>query len=901
MNTKLFAFLILLASFTTTLSAWAEVAIPNSDCPSELTGDVTIDVGGQLVLHDSIDIKGNTLKLTGITDMSGEFEITDSVGGGVLDIEVTQKVTQSGTFGGKLKFIKRGAGELSVSMNQSYEGGTEIHGGSLYPKATKPTAFSNDEYNPYGNRASTIKIYSPGVLNVRAPTGWAKNYPIELYGGAISNIQTRSGGSFTAQSIKLYEDSVYFNNNNYGLAATFDLNGHELTIKDEYKEAMSFSPKFENAGTVVICGSKTMTLGGDISMPNASLRAEQAVNLNGKIWTVLNYESRRADVASYEGTLNVKGIFTPTSDNFFPPTMQDGSTIDLSAKEGPWAAGDTAFADGATIAIEVGERTDLTEGSLLVTWVKPEYNGRTFNLTSSGVVKKDLALQAQAGGLVVVSTSAKTPTAVWKGGNSADALDPENWEWRDAEGHPALPDGTYVVEIAWDKLPELNWPETDRLDYASLVFTGEKPAQTVALAGDRDWRGLGGMDVPYPLDLAGHTLAMTFKSGASAEACEVSSSAEGGVLIASVAEGKSYENALVTLSGALTLVKEGEGVFVAAKYPQEYTGVTIVSNGVLRCAVTNLNEIADKSPFGARRIVNVAPDGILDPAGSWNWAGHVLNLDGGAISNTVAQRGVGTTAYNVAAANYKQPFNPRIVLLADSTFATTKEFNFNGEVEADGHELEIWIASGQCLLWVPKAAENAVFVVTNGGYLKTLKNHKFNQPTATLKFTGGTVDLAGDVTVGDYYVSTPVSVYQYDTRADLKMKVSGTFTPVSENFFGCQLQSGSKVDLSACEGVWSTKSAMTNTDKAEGQGECPYVTFAENATVTVDVHGRTFKGRTQIVKWAQGSTNGLDTINFVLDAASKSAGYRLFYEPYAADTEDGGLYIGRKCSVLFIQ
>ena len=116
MNTKLFAFLILLASFTTTLSAWADVEIPNDDCPNELTGDVTIDVGGKLVLLGPIDIKGNTLKLTGITDMSGEFEsgefeIPDTVGGGVLDMEVTQKVTQSGTFGGKLKFIKRGAGE----------------------------------------------------------------------------------------------------------------------------------------------------------------------------------------------------------------------------------------------------------------------------------------------------------------------------------------------------------------------------------------------------------------------------------------------------------------------------------------------------------------------------------------------------------------------------------------------------------------------------------------------------------------------------------------------------------------------------------------------------------------------------------------------------------------------
>ena len=433
------------------------------------------------------------------------------------------------------------------------------------------------------------------------------------------------------------------------------------------------------------------------------------------------------------------------------------------------------------------------------------------------------------------------------------------------------------------------------------MFTGEKPTQTVALAGDRDWRGLGGMDVPYPIDVAGHTLAMTLKSGVSAEACEVSSSAEGGVLIASVEDEKSYENALVTLSGALTLVKEGPGTFVAAKYPQEYTGVTIVSNGVLRCAVTNLNEIADKSPFGARRIVNVAPDGSRDPAGSWNWAGHVLNLDGGAISNTVAQRGVGTTAYNVAAENYKKPFNPRIVLMADSTFATTKEFNFNGEVVADGHELEIWIASGQGLLWVPKAAENAVFVVTNGGYLKTLKNHTFDQKTATLKFMGGTVDLAGDLVVSNYYVATSVTDYQFDTRSGLKMTVSGTFTPVSQNFFGCQMLDGATIDLSGQEACWSSHSALVNSHKStDGQGDCLDVTFAEGekvtkvTKVTIDVGSREFRGETQIVSWSEGSKVSAAKATFVLSSAAKAKGYRLV-------RDENGLYVRRTGFVPLIQ
>ena len=435
------------------------------------------------------------------------------------------------------------------------------------------------------------------------------------------------------------------------------------------------------------------------------------------------------------------------------------------------------------------------------------------------------------------------------------------------------------------------------------MFTGDKPTETVVLNGDRDWRGLGALDVPFALDLNGHKLYIVLPEGSSANETEVTSTAEGGELHATVATDKVHDNTSVALTGNLSLFKEGPGAFVATKYPQTYTGETIVNEGTLRAADgANVNAgsttAVTNSPFGASRTITVGPEGVLDPRGSYSWGYHTVNLDGGAISNTVAQRGVGTTAYNVAAENYKKPFNPRIVLLADSTFATTKEFNFNGEVVADGHELEIWIASGQGLLWVPKAAENAVFVVTNGGYLKTLKNHTFDQKTATLKFMGGTVDLAGNLVVSNYYVATSVTDYQFDTRPELMMTVSGTFTPVSQNFFGCQMLDGATIDLSGQKASWSSHSALVNSHMStKWQGECRDVTFAEGekvTKVTIDVGSREFRGETQIVSWSEGSKVSAAGAKFVLSAAAKARGYRL-------TRDENGLYIGPTGFVLLIQ
>ena len=94
------------------------------------------------------------------------------------------------------------------------------------------------------------------------------------------------------------------------------------------------------------------------------------------------------------------------------------------------------------------------------------------------------------------------------------------------------------------------------------------------------------------------------------------------------------------------------------------------------------------------------------------------------------------------------------------------------------------------------------------------------------------------------------------------MNVYGTFKPVADGFYGCKLQNGATLDLSARHGTWSTTSSFTTGSNI--------ATFAEGASVTVDLSGRNdllnmLRNDEYVVTWA---TPPADDVAFKIDAAT---------------------------------
>ena len=98
---------------------------------------------------------------------------------------------------------------------------------------------------------------------------------------------------------------------------------------------------------------------------------------------VRNYTARYGSVQYNLGSspMNVYGTFTPACDCYYGCTMQNGSTIDLSAKTNTWSTlggfttglTNVVFATGATVRLDVGRR-HLSDGEKVLSWPLPPEN-----------------------------------------------------------------------------------------------------------------------------------------------------------------------------------------------------------------------------------------------------------------------------------------------------------------------------------------------------------------------------------------------------------------------------------------------------------------------------------------------------------------------------------------------
>ena len=158
-----------------------------------------------------------------------------------------------------------------------------------------------------------------------------------------------------------------------------------------------------------------MVVAGPIHAANTTFDISGKLNM-GNTLNASNYVARYAGSSnSGTGALNVYGTFKPVGAGFYGPTMQDGSTVDLSAWKTNVAASSRfplessytnkktmSFAAGATVTVDLSGlpladvRALASEGTYLTEWdAKPN---ATFQLDADTRARKFL-LKAEGGGL----------------------------------------------------------------------------------------------------------------------------------------------------------------------------------------------------------------------------------------------------------------------------------------------------------------------------------------------------------------------------------------------------------------------------------------------------------------------------------------------------------------------
>ena len=463
----------------------------------------------------------------------------------------------------------------------------------------------------------------------------------------------------------------------------------------------------------------------------------------------------------------------------------------------------------------------------------------------------------------LASASAGPATATWTGTVSSDMTNPANWSGNAAP--------TIDTDVTISGAASFTLAQGSTFPCKSIYFDG------VTLGADADLRGLDAAKIVLgsSIDLNGH--ALWLRSGSSLPLTVTDSSANA----AAPGEfhfddmGLDVANTTMAISGNLRFFKSGAGKFTASE-SATYTGGFAVEDGT----------------FVMARYISggifVGDGATLDQYG-FSLSAASVTLAGGTITSTKQSQGITLPS--------------SMTLTADSSIVHDN----NGSSHDIGvPENAVWNLGGRTLT-VDLYGSDPDFnmlegqTITNGTLRFTAYDTTYNSGAkgwvafANLNGRDGlNLDLGNTIlrmkqhkngvaatvnsSVHDFTCNPPSGSSVYSIK---ELEVYGTYTPPPNSIgFRMVLKDGATLDLSSASGTWSCK--FTNAGgNAGGDGSNSYLAFADGATVTVNLAGRTdletiADARDYVATWATSAVPA-DSVTFVLDetTAADSKGYRL--------------------------
>ena len=331
--------------------------------------------------------------------------VTSSAAGGVLELNVPGGNTNAVvclaiTGGANLQLWKTGAGRLSMEKeNQSFGANGVIAcvvKDGVLAKKNANSAF-------FGAQDSTIRVENGAQVDIMGGMYWDYDYHIAGDGpdgkGAIVCGVNKSG--FFLQSttyahlrhIVLDDDASiggdykwalsFYNNSNHNII----FNGHTLTVgKDNFIYWISLNP--QDSGKLVVGKMEVYHASADFSNVDVEVKQYLGSNLGNYLRPVksLKFDANAIWYVSGDATdspTTVYDTYRPSRNTM--PSVELGAeghltpTLDLSTQVGALDGTKLSFADGATVTVNLTDRTDLdvirkSESPYVVTWTSQPAN-----------------------------------------------------------------------------------------------------------------------------------------------------------------------------------------------------------------------------------------------------------------------------------------------------------------------------------------------------------------------------------------------------------------------------------------------------------------------------------------------------------------------------------------------
>ncbi|MCQ2393621.1 MAG: hypothetical protein MJ249_04965 [Kiritimatiellae bacterium] len=328
----------------------------------------------------------------------------------------------------------------------------------------------------------------------------------------------------------------------------------------------------------------------------------------------------------------------------------------------------------------------------------------------------------------------------------------------------------------------------------------------------------------------------------------------------------SIVNADVAFTGSLKFVKEGEGTFRARKQGQTYFGGTEVKGGLLEfdnvksASGSYGTYTADRQLLGAGGSTLTIDEGAkVNVAGTFGLRFYNFALNGGTLENDSLD---GQALLIDNSSSSPNPGFGVVTLAADSTLLALRQFVFeNGRLDLGGNTLTIDFSgygNKYVFLRGGQTCVNGTICVKGGSPSQFGQIYvdaaDLDMRTVNFDMAQAEFNLAKSLSVKDYIARAPLGTGTADNTGKGALNVYGTFKTFNAFFYGCTLQDGATLDLSAQTGAWSTTST----------GTCPTktVTFAKDAVITIDLGSRADAGdKGKIVAWTEKPAD-IDTVTF---------------------------------------
>ena len=762
---------------------------------------------------------------------------------GELHLHVPAGVTNTNStvlFDGNLKLVKEGDGTfIAAKTDQQYSGGTDILGGTV-----KCATGAQDQL--FGVQLSQILVASGAVLDVCNCTR-AYSYKVVSNGGTLTNSGSGLGWSSPQLgSLALTADSVLDSTHSLGFVyadyePTFlDLGGHTLDVNTGSEGIFRMTNCDASNGTVRV----SSTGNGIVSFINGEVNAATVdFDLSCLVCPYTPVTLRdlllRAQCATQynnDETISVLGRFKTETLDFPNVRLENGSTLDLSGQEGALnTAGSSThgvqfyltFAPGATVAVDIGARS-VAVGDCLVSWPAGRVPASSvkFVLCANGV-------PVEGKGLVVVEGDDRHGIYVKESGTPDYATWDNGWKFYTQDGDEVsgwAGGVTSNIQVRFSTAAEYTaLCNADAVTPSAFVLAADALTIPAGTTADLDGTVSFSINEGTVFDVNGGHLKLPASLSEGVKAFTVTNSAEQvGTLEIAVAEGESYVNTAMALTGNLKFLKTGAGTFTASKSDQTYSGGTAVEGGVL---ASGLNGTARSFGTGG---ITVAAGGTFDFNGQRDFYSYQMTLDGGTIRNTGADLGgntaqVGSLAVTADGSRFEARKNIGLINLSYT----------QAKLDLRGRTLTVDIAAGKSFWLYNTVVSNGTLDVTGAG---TLDMDKTAIVATNASFR---IDSAMNVKV-------PVSVRDYialfagnNGTGTAALNVYGTFKPSAHNYFyGPTMQDGSTIDLSA-----RTSPMPPVSDSWDGERS---LKFASGATVTIDVGDRaaTLARGTRLMSWS---------------------------------------------------